>query len=1718
MYTEASDPRQQGDTARLITPEINDAPDRVLIFYYHMAGDHIGTLNVYLGENGNLEKVWSRTGDQSDIWQRVTLKVPKGKIRALFEGVRGDGIAGDIAIDDVMLMSLTRTTFAPPTRPTLPQTRPTTQQTTPNGIVTTMQSSGKDPVPIANLRCNFEAGMCGYETQDERVEFSWTRNQGPTSTVGTGPDTDRTGRREGHYMYTEASDPQQQGDRARLISPALRIGKDQELEFYYHMYGSDMGALVVYVERENSVPEEIWRQAGDQGSRWNFARLNLPVGDYKVIFEGVVGSGIKGDIALDDINITGGLDITTKPQSTTKSTTVETTQKPTTTERSKTTEIPLPADSFDCSFDNNNPCGFTDRTGDFRWTRFRGSTPSSDTGPNHDATGSASGYYYYIESSSPQKEDDIASIMSGPLDVKPNRQLEFYYHMKGIDIGTLSVYTISPNGVLNKIWTRSGQQGQFWMKARVPIPAGQYSIVFEGIVGSGSRGDIAIDEMRVIGGSKITTTKPTKATTLMPTTTLSPTTAASMKEYQCTFERDICDLRDDKGVEFTWARHRGDTQTESTGPSSDRHGQTDGYYMYIETSEPRKEGDRANLVTPVLEIKDDNNVLEFYYHMYGEDVGALNVYTLQDGKRSLVWFKRGEVGNQWNQARVVLPKGRLQLLFEGVRGKSFRGDVAIDDIELTDGRKLTTQYTTKTTMMSLPTTRPTNPPVVSTTAVISTDYTCTFRDPALCFIDDGPVEFKWTKHKGSTPTGDTGPSADSSGDPNGYYMYIETSDPRKEGDRAHLVTPEFRVEEDKVLSWDYHMWGKHIGALRVYTLKDGNAEELWNKTGDQGNRWYRALVNLPRGTYRLVFEGVRGNGFYGDVAIDELSVRRGRAESSTTASLDTTTAKTTSSKPTTSTSITITAKPKPGSEYSCSFRNDMCDMIDGGRDFKWTRGKGNTPTGQTGPSADRNGDQGGYYMFIETSSPVQDGDRAHLMTPLLTMSAGDKLEWYYHMYGADIDELNVYRKDGDILTRLWGRSGEIGNVWNLGSVTLPAGTYQLVFEGVRGASFRGDIAIDDIRIGSSGLDPTPKADKVDLVFIIDASGSVGNNNFDEMKQFVQDIIQSMDIGFDDSRIAVVTYSDDARVEFYLDEYYSISDILPVLAKMTYRGGATNTQAAIKMAREIVFQNNRGDRSDVPNVAMVLTDGKSTVNAGNTIPEANKAKIINNIVMFAIGVGSEIDENEIQGIGSPNGQHKIIAKDFSVLYNLKDVIIEGMMTDATNECSDSPCRNGAKCVDLLHDYMCECRTNYYGINCEKQKLSNRRNSADVAILIDASGSIGTDSYMRILESIKMVVNQLDIGMNKYRVSVINFADNATVEFHLDEHTNRNDILEAVSLIGFVNGATNTAGGIRRMREQVFNGQNGDRQGVQDIGVLITDGRSTVNTGSVLAEARLAMQAGIHIYAIGIGDDINMAELNGIGSDPDDENVLFIPGFAITSNLVGWLAEKLNHDGDECSSSPCQNGGKCNDYVNSFSCDCPFGFSGKRCDKRCSSSNADIVIALDSSGSIGANNFTKILTFIQELIHNFDTNDNGVRVALLTYSDQSRQRFDLNTYRNKMDLISAVGTLPYTGGATHTASALRMLRTLLYGDGSRNNAEKYGILITDGKSNVLEDATVPAANAVKNNNARLLVVGIEKNIDIKEVNQIASDPNKDNVFLVPTFNALSSYVDSISNIIC
>ena len=83
----------------------------------------------------------------------------------------------------------------------------------------------------------------------------------------------------------------------------------------------------------------------------------------------------------------------------------------------------------------------------------------------------------------------------------------------------------------------------------------------------------------------------------------------------------------------------------------------------------------------------------------------------------------------------------------------------------------------------------------------------------------------------------------------GYYVFIETSYPRKVGDKAWLVSESFSPGGSNCLSFWYTMYGSGIGALRVWVWSQTGAQTpIWELHGNQGPNWLMGKVNIPKQT------------------------------------------------------------------------------------------------------------------------------------------------------------------------------------------------------------------------------------------------------------------------------------------------------------------------------------------------------------------------------------------------------------------------------------------------------------------------------------------------------------------------------------------------------------------------------------------------------------------------------------------------------------------------------------------------------------------------------------------------------------------------------------------------------------------------------------------------------------------------------------------------------
>lgn len=74
MYIEASSPRREGDNAKLVLSLPGNGKLGCLSFYYHMYGENMGTLNVFIGNM----KVFTESGDHGNTWIKADRTIVLG--------------------------------------------------------------------------------------------------------------------------------------------------------------------------------------------------------------------------------------------------------------------------------------------------------------------------------------------------------------------------------------------------------------------------------------------------------------------------------------------------------------------------------------------------------------------------------------------------------------------------------------------------------------------------------------------------------------------------------------------------------------------------------------------------------------------------------------------------------------------------------------------------------------------------------------------------------------------------------------------------------------------------------------------------------------------------------------------------------------------------------------------------------------------------------------------------------------------------------------------------------------------------------------------------------------------------------------------------------------------------------------------------------------------------------------------------------------------------------------------------------------------------------------------------------------------------------------------------------------------------------------------------------------------------------------------------------
>ncbi|XP_047455499.1 collagen alpha-6(VI) chain-like [Mugil cephalus] len=391
------------------------------------------------------------------------------------------------------------------------------------------------------------------------------------------------------------------------------------------------------------------------------------------------------------------------------------------------------------------------------------------------------------------------------------------------------------------------------------------------------------------------------------------------------------------------------------------------------------------------------------------------------------------------------------------------------------------------------------------------------------------------------------------------------------------------------------------------------------------------------------------------------------------------------------------------------------------------------------------------------------------------------------------------------------------------------------------------------------------ANVADIVFIVDESGSIGVPNFQLIRTFLRSMVSNLDIGQTNVRVGIVTYNDMPRPQAYLNTFRSKDEILQYINILPYKGGGTNTGAALNFTLENLFIPARGSRAGVQKVAVVITDGESQDSVSEAAIRLRRA----GVTIYAVGIRATNNTQLKQMASHPSSMHVFHVSDFTMLEPLQKKLQKRL------------------CVNIIKKAVIEVDS-----KTDITEACKQNDEADIFFLMDDSGSILHEDFRDMQNFIIEFLNTFRIGQQHVRMGCVKYSDSPSLVFDLTTNTNVKALEKAVRNIHHAGGGTNTGQALSFMGPYFKNAMVTRGYKVPEYLIVITDGESSDKVKEPAKELR---DQGIIIYAIGV-KQANQTQLNEIAGDP--KRTFFVNNFdALNSTNMGLIT-------DICSSEACK----------------------------------------------------------------------------------------------------------------------------------------------------------------------------------------------------------------------
>uniref|UniRef100_A0A452UTT0 Collagen type VI alpha 6 chain n=1 Tax=Ursus maritimus TaxID=29073 RepID=A0A452UTT0_URSMA len=568
----------------------------------------------------------------------------------------------------------------------------------------------------------------------------------------------------------------------------------------------------------------------------------------------------------------------------------------------------------------------------------------------------------------------------------------------------------------------------------------------------------------------------------------------------------------------------------------------------------------------------------------------------------------------------------------------------------------------------------------------------------------------------------------------------------------------------------------------------------------------------------------------------------------------------------------------------------------------------------------------------------------------------------------------------------------------------------------------------------------------DVVFLLDVSVNGSQEDFEYLKEFLEESVSALDIKEHCMRVGLVTYSNETKVINSLSRGVNKSEVLQNIQNLSPRAGKAYTGAAIRKIRKEVFSARNGSRKNqgVPQIAVLVTHRPSEDNVTKAAVNLRRE----GVTIFTMGIEGASD-SQLEKIAShPAEQHVSKLKTFSDLAAHNQTFLKKLRNQITHT------------VSVFSE-----RTETLKSGCVDTE------EADIYLLIDGSGSTQATDFHEMKTFLSEVVGMFNIAPQKVRVGAVQYADSWDLEFEINKYTNKHDLGKAVENIRQMGGNTNTGAALNFTLGllQKAKKQRGNR--VPCHLVVLTNGMSK---DSILEPANRLREELVRVYAIGV-KEANQTQLREIAGE--EKRVYYVHDFDALKDIRNQVVQEI------CA------------------------------EEACKEMKADIMFLVDSSGSIGLENFIKMKTFMKNLVSKSQIGADRVQIGVVQFSDVNKEEFQLNRYMSQNEISNAIDRMTHIGETTLTGSALTFVSQYFSpAKGARPNVRRFLILITDGEA---QDIVKDPAVALRQEGIIIYSVGVFGS-NVTQLEEISGRPEM--VFYVENFDILQHIEDDLVFGIC